>query len=95
MEVELLEIRDFLSEHPPFDQLPQETLSELTPKLSIRYLRRGREFPPEDGDLETVYLVRQGAISLFDKRRKLMESWATYATAPTGKVVKMGRKRRA
>ena len=72
MEVELLEIRDFLSEHPPFDQLPQETLSELTPKLSIRYLRRGREFPPEDGDLETVYLVRQGAISLFDKRRKLV-----------------------
>lgn len=72
MEVELLEIRDFLSAHPPFDQLPEETLNELTPKLSIRYLRRGREFPPEDGELSAVYVVRQGAISLFDKRKKLL-----------------------
>jgi len=72
VEVKLLEIRDFLSAHPPFDQLPEKTLDELTPKLSIRYLRRGREFPPEDGNPAAVYVVRQGAISLFDKRRKLL-----------------------
>ena len=72
MEVELLEIRDFLSGHHPFDQLPTETLTALTPKLSVRYLRRGREFPPEDGDPGAVYVVRQGANSLFDKRKKLL-----------------------
>lgn len=72
MEVELLEIRDFLSNHPPFDNLPEEMLNELTPKLSIRYLRRGRVFPPEDGELSAVYVIRQGAISLYDKRKKLL-----------------------
>ena len=64
MEVELLEIRDFLAEHPPFDHLSEETLNKLIPEITIRYLRRGRDFPPADGDLSALYIVRQGAISL-------------------------------
>ena len=72
MEVELLEIRDFLAEHPPFDHLSEETLNKLLPEITIRYLRRGRDFPPADGDLSALYIVRQGAISLYDKRKKLI-----------------------
>ena len=72
VEVELLEIRDFLAEHPPFDQLAEETLNKLIPEITIRYIRRGREFPPAEGDLSALYVVRQGAISLYDKRKKLI-----------------------
>ncbi|OOY54561.1 putative nucleotidyltransferase substrate binding domain-containing protein [Solemya velum gill symbiont] len=73
MEVELLEIRDFVASHPPFDALPGEALNELTPTLSIRYIRRGKEFPPSDASpTPLVYLVRRGAISLFDDGNKLL-----------------------
>ncbi len=73
MEVELLEIRDFVASHPPFDALPTDIQNELTPSLSIRYIRRGREFPPGDApDTPLVYLVRRGAISLFDEGNKLL-----------------------
>ena len=43
MEVELLEIRDFLAAHHPFDQLPAESLSNLVAKIEIRYYRRDSE----------------------------------------------------
>ena len=63
MDVELLEISDFLADHPPFDELPTETIAELTEQFSIRYLRRGREFPPEDDKDIGLYMVWSISIS--------------------------------
>jgi len=47
MEIELKEIRDFIAAIPPFDRLPQEKLDELTRRLSIEYVRRGRTVPSD------------------------------------------------
>ncbi|MGQ9831056.1 MAG: hypothetical protein ACUVQI_05485 [Thermochromatium sp.] len=47
MDVELIEIQEFLASHPPFDQLPEETLACLPRRLSVRYFRCGTPFPPE------------------------------------------------
>ena len=73
MEIELVEIRDFLARRPPFDALPEEILDELPKALSIRYLRRGSDFPPADGDASYLYLVRSGAIELRDGDGELCE----------------------
>jgi CBS domain-containing protein len=73
VEIELVEIRDFLAQRPPFDALPAEILDELPKALSIRYLRRGAAFPPEDADGAYVYLVRSGAIELRDAEQQLCE----------------------
>lgn len=72
MDVELLEIRDFIAGHPPFDQLPATVLDRLPKSLSVRYLRRGTPFPPPDADSPYLYLVRRGAIEMRDPQGELV-----------------------
>ncbi len=72
MEVELLEIRDFLAARPPFDVLPENLLNELVGQLAIRYLRRGSVFPPAD-EGPALYVVRSGAIELRNEAGDLID----------------------
>ena len=64
MDVELLEIRDFLAAHHPFDALPEDVLQRLPGVMSVRYLRRGSAFPPGEGRSGFLYMVRKGAVEL-------------------------------
>lgn len=73
MEIELVEIRNFLAQRPPFDSLSEERLNELPEALQIRYLRRGHSFPPGDIEGDYLYVVRSGAIALLDNDNQLLE----------------------
>lgn len=64
MEIELIEIRDFLALQHPFDLLSEELLNELPQKLEVRYIRRGKCFPPKDHHIPSLYMIRTGAIEL-------------------------------
>ncbi|WP_089727143.1 DUF294 nucleotidyltransferase-like domain-containing protein [Candidatus Thiosymbion oneisti] len=72
MDVELIEIRDFLASHHPFDLLPDEVLGQLPRRLSVRYFRRGTPCPPDDVDQSYLYIVRRGAIDLRDEHGELV-----------------------
>jgi len=72
MDVELIEIQEFLASHPPFDQLPEETLARLPRRLSVRYFRRGTPFPPEVPDPPCIYILRRGAVELRNMRGELV-----------------------
>ncbi len=72
MDVELIEIQEFLASHPPFDQLPAETLTRLARRLRVRYIRRGRPFPPERADPPCLYILRRGAVELRNERGDLI-----------------------
>jgi len=72
MDAELIEIRDFLAGHLPFDLLPEEVLEQLPRQLAVRYFRRGTPFPPDDEDSPALYIVRRGAIDLRDERGELI-----------------------
>ena len=61
MEVELLEIRQFLQQLPPFDLLPEETLDQLTELMQVTYVRRDKPFPPQPNKF---YVLRSGAVEL-------------------------------
>jgi CBS domain-containing protein len=76
MEIELIEIRDFLAQRPPFDELPAETLDQLPRQLELRYLRRGSAFPPADTEEPFVYILRSGAVELRDRKGELLEKLA-------------------
>ena len=76
MDVELRQVRDFLAAYPPFDELPAEVLDRLPRSLSIRYLRRGKAFPPEDAGGAYLYVVRQGSVELRDDRNELVTKCA-------------------
>jgi CBS domain-containing protein len=84
MEIELIEIRDFLAQRHPFDALSEERLKQLPESLQIRYLRRGSAFPPADADGDYLYIVRSGAIELRDEKGKLYAKLAEgdYYTSP-------------
>ncbi len=73
MDIELIEIREFLARHPPFDHLPAEALDRIPRDLSVRYLRRGTPFPPPDADGEYLYIVRKGAIELRNPSEELVD----------------------
>ncbi len=75
MEIELVEIRDFLALRPPFDCLPEERLNLLPKSLEIRYLRRDSAFPPNPSDTANnyLYIIRSGAVDLLDDDNRLIE----------------------
>ncbi|NEX19314.1 cyclic nucleotide-binding/CBS domain-containing protein [Thiorhodococcus mannitoliphagus] len=72
MDVELIEIQEFLASHPPFDQLPAEVLQRLPKRLSVRYFRRGTPFPPADEKQPCLYILRRGAVELRDAEGELV-----------------------
>lgn len=76
MDVELIEIRDFLATHHPFDLLPADELDRLPRRLSIRYVRRGMPYPPPDADRPYLYILRRGAVELRDERGELVSKLA-------------------
>jgi CBS domain-containing protein len=71
MEIELIEIRDFLATHHPFNLLPKELLDQVPANLEIRYIRRGQCFPPKDNRGKYLYQIRTGAIELKDTNNNL------------------------
>ena len=76
MDVELIEIQEFLANHPPFDQLPDNVLEHLPKRLSVRYFRRGTEFPPPDADQPYLYIMRRGAVEMRNAHRDLIAKLA-------------------
>ena len=71
MEVELQEIRDFLADVPPFDLLSDEALNSLVRKIGIRYIRRGSALPVDDESPSSLYVIRQGSVSLYTAEDEL------------------------
>ncbi len=64
MDIELIEIREFIGAHHPFDQLPETMLVELPARLEVRYFRRESSIP-NIGSLDNhLYIVRSGAVEL-------------------------------
>ena len=62
MEIELIEIRDFIAQHSPFDVLDINVINGITNALTIRYIRRGNPFPDLDTVDNNLYIIRTGAV---------------------------------
>jgi len=76
MEIELQEVRDFVSQHALFDELSEISLETLVNNITIRYLRRGQFFPPADVTDKNLYLLRTGAVALRDNEGILLQQLA-------------------
>ncbi|MFI9652898.1 DUF294 nucleotidyltransferase-like domain-containing protein [Guyparkeria halopsychrophila] len=72
MAAELWEIRDFIAEVPAFAELPAAALDALPRRLTVRYLRRGRPFPPPDAE-PGLWIVRSGALAVREPDGRLRE----------------------
>ena len=64
MEIEQLEIRDYLSRCAPLDKLDEKCLNQITSQLEISYARRGSQIM-KPGDINrSLYLIRSGAVEI-------------------------------
>jgi len=64
--VELLEVRDFLGAHPPFDHLAAEDLSALARRIEISYARKGTQILRHGVPNTHLYMIRAGAVDLHE-----------------------------
>jgi len=71
MNMEQLEIRDFVGTQRPFDRLPQEALVETVAGMTVRYVRRGTTVPEREKDEPALSLIRSGAVELHDGQELL------------------------
>lgn len=74
MEVELVEIRDFLATQPSFQLLSDEQLNVLPKKLIVRYVKRGKSLVPSKNNNLTI--VRTGAVEVRDHSGTLIDKYA-------------------
>ncbi len=72
MDIELLEIRDFLAANHPFDQLPDPALVELPTLLQVRYFRRNITVADNSSLNRYLYLIRTGAVEIFSAENEIL-----------------------
>ena len=73
MGVELLEVRDFLARHAPFDMLPLAALDQVPRQCTLRYARRGTVVLDVGDRGAGLYVVRSGAVDVVDEAGGLVE----------------------
>lgn len=72
MDIELIEIRDFLKIHHPFDLLPEEALEKLPKNIEVRYARRGTVLFEPGEENKFLWVVRTGAVETIDPEGNLL-----------------------
>jgi CBS domain-containing protein len=66
MEIEQLEIRDYLSQCPPLHRLDSAILDRVVVALEISYARKGKTILQTGAENEYLYLIRTGAVEVLD-----------------------------
>jgi len=71
MEVELLEIKDFISQYAPFDQLPEDALLEVVQSVEISYYRADTDIINFKDNIHELYMIRSGVVEVFRRNGNL------------------------
>ncbi len=71
MEAELIEIKNFLAQHPPFDELPEETLEHVTRHVEISYFREDTPIIHFGDHIHDLYVVRSGVVEVYRRKGEL------------------------
>lgn len=71
MQVEQLEILDFLAAHPPFDDLPEEVRESVAAAIDVRYYKAGEQIVDFGEPAEFWHVVRSGAVEVFRRNGTL------------------------
>ncbi|MDH5424783.1 MAG: DUF294 nucleotidyltransferase-like domain-containing protein [Gammaproteobacteria bacterium] len=86
MEIEQLEIADYLSQCAPLNKLPATELNQVVHALEISYSRKGDDLLKLGDNNYTVFLIRSGALSVYDSKGQLSGQfsageWVGYRSA--------------
>ncbi|WP_028774626.1 DUF294 nucleotidyltransferase-like domain-containing protein [Shewanella waksmanii] len=71
MQVELLEIQNFLRQYPPFDQLPEPALVEASQSVEISYYRADSMIVEFEDKIQDLYMIRSGVVEVYRRNGDL------------------------
>lgn len=71
MQSEQLEVLKFISQYPPFDDLPEEQLKKIALNAEVAYFRRGTEILNFGDTIRDLYMVRSGAVEIYRRKGEL------------------------
>lgn len=71
MEIEQIEILEFLKRHPPFAQLEEPEQLRLAQTIDVAYFKAGSEILRYNAPLSALYLIRSGAVETFRRNGDL------------------------
>ncbi len=71
MEVEHLEIVDFLQRYPPFCHLEQDKLQEVAAQVEVGYFKAGETILSFNQELDALHVIRSGAVEVFRRNGDL------------------------
>ncbi|KKO43990.1 cyclic nucleotide-binding protein [Arsukibacterium ikkense] len=71
MEIEQIEILEFLKRHSPFQELPAGQLLQVALSIDIGYFKAGSEILRFNAPLNALHLIRSGAVETFRRNGDL------------------------
>ncbi len=71
MDVELQEIQNFLSQYPPFNELPEEVVEYVTRQVEISYFREGTPITHFGDYIHDLYVIRSGVVEIHRRNGEL------------------------
>ncbi|MBO9482426.1 DUF294 nucleotidyltransferase-like domain-containing protein [Salinisphaera sp. G21_0] len=71
MEAEQLEVLNFISQYPPFDELPEEKLKEITLNIEVAYYRADSMILNQGDSIRDLYLIRSGVVEIYLRKGEL------------------------
>lgn len=71
MEAELLEMKNFLSQHLPFSELPEETLEHIAHHIEIAYYRQDTPIIHLGDHIQDLYIIRSGTAEIYRRKGEL------------------------
>ena len=71
MEAELLEIHNFVKQHPPFNELPDETVEYISKNIEISYYREDTPIIHFGDHIHDLYMVRSGIVEIYRRSGEL------------------------
>ncbi|MGM0768081.1 MAG: putative nucleotidyltransferase substrate binding domain-containing protein [Pseudomonadota bacterium] len=71
MQAELIDIRNHLAQHAPFDELPEEMLDRVVATIEIAYFRAGTEILEFGQRNNWLFYIRSGAVEIYRRSGEL------------------------
>ncbi|EOX4944465.1 DUF294 nucleotidyltransferase-like domain-containing protein [Vibrio alginolyticus] len=71
MEAEQLEVLNFISQYPPFDDLPEEQVRKIALNAEVAYFRQGTKILNFGDTIRDLYMVRSGAVEIYRRKGEL------------------------
>lgn len=71
MHAELLEIKQFISQYPPFNELEESLLDYVTNHIEIAYFRQSTPVIKPGDTIHDLYIIRSGAVELSRRKGEL------------------------